>query len=449
MSGNYSVSSDLPPTGAATGPGPFLLPPAATTVDYTQPLVIYVVGVTPPVTTASTPVPSGAAQPAFSLSLAPAPVSTGLSAAVVTIPAAYAYSAGPAKRTQMAAYFAAFRSQIEALETGTASQAALLLPGGSDLILDRVAAAMPLRYDEVLAYYYNFSAANQSIDLSAGMSLRIEWAGYQYGDAPNGPGYGLNGYVNSGSSRLAIVSQPDLTLAQTDPLVPDLRLAFDAFPARLAPGYALAPAPATSCPLLASGTPDLQLAGIARRRLRLIWPAAFAAVGNPVDPGTSNAFSCRLIGADTYADLDAATADVLNGNAGCGMQAAGNNPIVSIVFNGRVTLVPEIGVWMKGALTQVPVGTTAKNLALAAAGPAPMQFNSTLGASNLFFTLRRWTQSSAQPISGQAVAYSPTLIDFTGAFTGAAPARGPAGNSFDLPLVKGDIASISLTGSGP
>jgi len=69
-------------------------------------------------------------------------------------------------------------------------------------MLARVASGIPLRIDEILFYHYGLNPTQQNpqqyIDLQPGMTLRAEWGGYQYCDAPGGPGNALNGYVGYG-----------------------------------------------------------------------------------------------------------------------------------------------------------------------------------------------------------------------------------------------------------
>ncbi len=426
FSTSYTVSATFPPT-ASNGPiGPFLIPPSNANVDYTQPLAIWVGAVCAANTSAQTPgVAASTNQPAFSLVFAPSQVPQNTSFfAKVSIAPNFVYSADPAIRAQLAGYFTLFKQQVEALEVPQAgSPTGGLIPGGARLLLNRVATNMPLRFDEVLTYLYAFNASSQYVDLSPGMSLRLEWAGYQYCDGPGGAGYGLNSYVNSGSSRFVITQQPDFTLAT------------DAFLAQLVPGYGVNPP--TACPQIAAGLLDLEITGNARRHLRLIYPTTFVGAGSVDNGGSSGQTSARLIGADTYADLEAATADVLAGNTGCGKASQGNKPIVSIAFNGRVAVIPEISFFYDGVTTVVPIGTTLRNVIQQVADPAPSQFfnNQT---SNMYVRMRRWTQMSGTPLSIGANTYLQALFDF-----GSAPATaGPLLDCFDIPLAKGDAVTL-------
>lgn len=424
--GQYGVTSSF---GGATGVGPFLVPPNLTpggTVD------IYVVGpvaagaaagsVTLPEVTLPAPLPS--TQTTFTLSIVAPIGGFPLPAAQVGVEPASAWSADQATRATMAAAFKVFRAQLEALET---EASAPLAPGASALIANRVAAALPLRFDEILPYYYAFDAAARSIDLVPGMSLRVDWAGYQYADGPGGPGYGFNGFVTTGTSHLEVVRRPDGTLA------------FDAFSAQFAPGISVQP-PA-GCPLLAGGPLDLQLAGNGRRHLRLVWPGSFSGAGSVANAGTGNQLSCVLLGAASFADLEAATAAVIGDQSACGTGSAAAPPVVSISFTGRVTLVPEIWVWVLGAAQRVPVGTTVRNLAQRFADPIPLQMQGGGGSpTNLQLALQRWAQTNVPPVNPWSPTFGVVAIDLSQ----AAAAAGPLGDGFDAPLVKGDWFAIEL-----
>lgn len=423
--GQYGVTSTF---GGISGVGPFLVPGGLSSGNA---ISAFVVGpVVPGTPTGSItlpnvtlPAPAPATQSTFSLSVVPAN-GYAVSAVKVAVDPTLAWSADPSQRAAMAMAFRVFRAQLEALE---AASSPALLPGASELIVNRLASALPLRFDEILTYYYAFDPVGQTIDLVPGMSLRIDWAGYQYCDGPGGPGFGLNGFGATGTSHLEIARRPDRTLA------------FDGFSAQFSQGVSLQP-PA-GCPLLAGGPVDLQLLGNGRRHLRLVWPTSFSGAGSVDNSGTTNQLSCILLGASTFADIEAATAATLAGQSACGAQGSGADPIVSIAFTGRVTLVPEIWIWFGGVPQRVPVGTTVRNLAQRFADPIPLQMQSGGGSpTNFKLTVQRWTQANAQPISASVPGFDLSLIDLS---KGSA-AMGPLGDGFDTPLVKGDNFWINV-----
>ena len=383
-SGQYSVTSSF---GQQTGVGPYLLP---TGLDTTKPVQIFIVGAVAPnapggavaLPSVALPSPAPSSQTVFTLRIYPAQGGSPMAAAEVDVDEASVWSADATTRATMATAFKVFRAQLEALE---AAGTPVLLPGASDLIVNRIASAMPLRFDEILAYYYGFDAVAQSIDLLPGMSLRVDWAGYQYCDAPGGSGYAFNGFGTTGTSHLEVARLPDRTLA------------FDGFSARFVPGFVLQPPPA--CPIFAGGPVDLQLQGNARRHLRLVWPNSFAGASNVDNSGSANQLSCVLLGADTFADIEAATAAVAAGQSPCVQPATGDDPIVAIEFTSRVTAVPEIWVWMSGIPHRVPLGTTVRNLVQRFMDPIPQQMQLNTVTTNLQLKVRRWQQVNMPPIN--------------------------------------------------
>ena len=427
--GQYGVTSSF---GGNTGVGPFLVPTGLTSGSAVS---VYVVGPvakgtpTGPVTLPSVtlPAPAPSTQSIFTLSVVAAMASSPLPAVQVGVDKTAVWSADPTQRATMAMAFKVFRAQLEALEAVSSPP---LQPGASDLIVNRLASALPLRFDEVLAYYYAFDAAAQTIDLLPGMSLRVDWAGYQYCDGPGGPGAGLNGFAATGTSHLEIARRPDLTLA------------FDAFSAQFTQGVSLQPPAA--CPLLAGGPVDLQLLGNGRRHLRLVWPTSFSGAGSVDNSGTENQLSCTLLGASSFADIEAATAAVVAGQSACGTQSSGADPIVSVAFTGRVTLVPEIWVWLMGTPQRVPIGATVRNLTQRFADPIPLQMQAG-GASptNLQLGIQRWAQVNAPPMNPTTPGFNIGPIDLSK----ASSAVGPLGDGFDTPLIKGDYLSIYLPGA--
>ncbi|MEJ0024804.1 MAG: hypothetical protein WDN01_02150 [Rhizomicrobium sp.] len=432
MPSSYTIDTTFPPGSTPGTPaGPYLLPATGGQVDTTKPLVLYIGALAAANTSTASPgIATSEAQPAFTLTWTAAGFNASLYFAQVSIAASYVWSADAATRARMAQYFNVFRSQVEALEVTPATAAkGGLIPGGTPLLLNRVATNMPLRFDEILPYLYNFNPGNQTFDLVGGMMLRVEWAGYQYCDAPGGQGNALNSFVNSGTGLYPIAQRSDFTLA------------LDTFLASLAPGYNLNPPP--TCPTFAAGPLDWSVQGNARRRWRVILPSTIAGSGNVDNQGSSTSLSSLVLGADTFADLDAATADVLAGNSGCGKAAAGNNPIVSIAFNSRVAVIPLLPVMFNNQMIPTPLGSTVRNLIQQISDPAPYQFNgNNATTTNVGAKLRRWSQVTGIPVSSQSNAYSLANFAFMTAAQQTVPV-GPLGDSYDAPLAKGDVLTTT------
>jgi hypothetical protein len=417
------------------GSGPYLLPPNPPAPGGN--LVLSIVGLCASTTTTTTPgIPTGT-NPDFSLVFKQATdKSIGIYAEVTVLPTNVFTNSRNALQTS----FISFQQQVEALEVTSKA----LVPGGARLLLARVASGLPLRIDEILFYHYGLNPtqqnAQQYIDLQPGMAVRAEWGGYQYCDAPGGPGNALNSYVGYGASRF-MVSQTVNGLLTFDPFVRRLNYTLN---------------PPVACPLVAGGLldvvaafqqspssqPPVQASGNARRHLRLVYPTQFAGSGtinNVATPPT-----CVLLGADTFVDLTAATNDVLNpaGSSGCITPTAGNNPITSISFNGRAIFIPEITVLVRGAAMSVPVGTTVRNVMQQFVDPALGQFNA--GTSELVPQMYRYMQGMVPPFFPSTAPkpnapYGIANVVFNTLSTlGPAMLQGPYGDQWDLPLLKGD-----------
>ena len=434
VTGGYSVSSVF---GGLSGVGPFLVPATATpgqdiVVNLVAPLVAGVAAgpVALPTLALTQPTPLLATQSVFSAQIVTPPgPRTGprvsLPMLQITANAPLPWSAAAADRAALLVAFRVFQAQLEALELVAGSP---LVAGCAEMIANRVAASLPLRYDEVLAFFYGFDPAGQTIDVSAGMALQVAWAGYQYGDGPGGPNEGSNGLVTTGQTMLDVVRRSDF------------RLAFDGFSGLFNPGIQLQPAnpaPPPNSPVLAGGPLDLQLGGNARRHFKLLWPATFPASNSTEAPGAIS-LGCQLIGADTYADLATAVGLVQAAQNGSITQSNGK-PVVVIGFTGRVTIVPCVRTWINGVLQSVALGTTVRNAAQRIADLAPWQMANSGAVS---FGLSRWTQASGK--RGGEDIYLLGGVDFTG----ADQAIGACGDGFDLPLLKGDVLVLDGAAGG-
>ena len=424
----YSIASTFDGTSNV---GPFLLPTGATPG---QPITVYLAApvastaaagpVNLPALTLTQPTPLSATQNVFSAQVVASSGGprSGPPTLQVTAQPTLVWSADAADRAALLVAFQVFQAQLEALEGVAGSP---LVKGCAELVANRVASSLPLRYDEVLPYFHGFDRAGQTIDIAPGMVLQVAWAGYQYCDGPGGPGEGSNGFVTTGQSLLDVVRRPDGTLA------------FDSFSGLFAPGVQLQPAnpaPPSNSPVQAGGPVDLQLGGNARRHFKLVWPAAFPASNSTESPGATS-LGCQLVGADTFVDLAASVALIQSGQSGCITQADGK-PVVVIGFTGRVTIVPCICTWTNGVPQTVAVGTTLRNAAQRIADLAPSQLADALGASSF----SRWMQLAPKP-NRQDDIYGVSTIDFSAADA----ATGPCGDGFDLPLLKGDTLAFGST----
>jgi hypothetical protein len=325
--------------------------------------------------------------------------------ASITIKNNNSWKAGVAAQQALRANFADFYGRLEALELS----AKMLVAGGAEVLAQRVAEALPVPIGDSLYYRTGFNAgfglsSSPFVDLQPGMRLRVDFAANQF-VAPGSP---LNGLVGAGQFYFAIGRDSGQ------------RIVFDTFLSAIA-------APETTAPLgqaTASGVIDIQAAGAARRHYRLFYPSQLPPATAPGDSRLTR--NVTLIGADTLADLGAAT-DVYTTSGEIAAAASGNLPIIAISFRGRAIAVPEIGVYVnrrvgdyrQSNLTYVPVGTTLRQLLDQQAGAwNPLQLYRESGT----IVLRRfWSEEDGVP------QYRKVTLN---------PVRAADARVFDLPLAR-------------
>ncbi len=334
------------------------------------------------------------------------------------LPQKLTIAAGVAKfndRTTVRDRFDNFMQLLEAAE-GTAVQ-----PGATRVLHRIVADQMPATFDDSLYFHYGFVKGDSTnlrtfIDLHPGMRLRVDSQLGQLSPTPptaSTDGGFAFGYVPGGSIYCDIV--------EGDPLRGIAPLAFDAFLA------------STALPqvdnrgAIASGVVDLQSALRQKRWFRLCYPPNFLAADSAVIGDSSQTIA--ILGSDTLANLAKATDDYYRKSS---------SPVptnVSIVFRGRVTVIPEIAVFANGAPVFVPVGTTVRQLV------------------SRFIPVPRFADVQFKGMKLKRFVLGPTLtspdsspfrnfVDVS--FTAGDPlVAGPA-NAFDLPLLAGDQCIFDL-----
>ncbi|AKQ68347.1 hypothetical protein A176_005259 [Myxococcus hansupus] len=219
-------------------------------------------------------------------------------------------------------------------------EAAGLVPGGLQTVRLALAQRLPLTFTETLFYRYGFDGAAGYADLTPGMRLRADFQGYQLAD-PTGAGTNqyLNGYTGSESVTFDLVGLPDAQGFAT--------VVLDAFLGRIGTTV-VAPNQGGG-----GGMIDLQT-GFRRRYLRALYPTTMESADKKGFVGTQK--NVTLVAADSLAVIEAATRSYreTNGNTG------GNG--VSTYLRGRTVLVPQVQVYVRGAPTYVPLGTTLRHL---------------------------------------------------------------------------------------
>jgi hypothetical protein len=252
-----------------------------------------------------------------------------------------------ASRANLRPQFDDFIQQVERAEGAT------VRPGATRLIHKLVADQLPSTFDESAYFQYGYFRGTSDnvrtfVDLHPGMRLRIDSQAGQLTPTPpasSADGGFSFGYVPAGTAYCDLVE----TLSPAGiPL-----LAFDAFFASAMLPLVNTNANNTNA-ALAGGVLDLQSALRQKRWFRICYPPNFLA-GDSVLIGDASQ-NIALIGADTLAILSAAT------DAYYTKPLTAVNGSVMAVFRGRVTLVPEITVFVNNTPLYVPVGTTVRNL---------------------------------------------------------------------------------------
>lgn len=236
----------------------------------------------------------------------------------------------PTRQTALAA-FNVFRAALQSLELNTG--AGCLLPGAAAFIAAQVAAALPLRLDEILPYFCNLNPSQNYLDLQPGMRLRVETGAYEY--------------VNTTSTLNAFVAQSQIYYQLSRDS--NQLLSFDSF----LNGLTVA-VNATTPPQLGNLL-DLTALG-ARRFFRLIYPSQLNEP-NRVYSGAGLGQNAMLLGASTPSDLATATQNYLSQKT-CTSATSGNPPNICAYFTGRAAVVPEIAINVQGQTCYVAVGTT-------------------------------------------------------------------------------------------
>ena len=388
---NYIVSAGSTPVG------PYLIPPSFPQGASGSPLVISIPSVrgTAPPQTACT-ISTGGANTDFSLAWI---TSGGNQVAQVTVQGTHVYSDKPADRAALAASFSAFAVALEEMELASSPQC--LAPGGADVIARVVAASLPLRLDEVLAYQYGFVPGGNQVDLIPGMRLRIAGGGYDL----IAPSSAWNGFAAAGVSACTVARSS----AQ------DVR--FDAFLDAMATSIPL------GSPAWLGGLADLVSLG-PRRHFRLVYPRTMP---GPTQTSAAPAFgqTPALLGADTLTDLAAATAAYFKD--GTCVAAKSGRPVICAAFAGRTSVVPEVLVQFFGQPTYLPVGSTVQQL---------LDLWSPLLRAQASTRLRFWRMNL--PGLSSSPDFGPTLVTFTSTTQYVPQQDGGQLSQWDLPLIQGD-----------
>jgi hypothetical protein len=281
--------------------------------------------------------------------------------------------------------------------------------GRLPLIRGWLAQALPQTFAETLYLRHGFDPANRYVDLSPGMRLRIDFEAHQAVDPASSA---LNGFVGAGSTTVDVVQSQSAqygVVTAIDPFLSSLQ------------GFAV-PAPNGG----AGGVADLRSVAQAPY-WRLLYPPTFTSSDDIGVIGTQE--NVVLVGAATWSDLVAATSSYLNSRT---------VPPPSMFFRGRATVVPQLPVYVQGVQQFVTLGATVRHL-LSGLGPVPWLS----GGSVLFGVTSPYTRSWTPLTNGPTwTVGGVAAVRFTGAGGGSYAAYADTLDSFDLPVLAGDMLAV-------
>ena len=405
-SGNFTISTAFTVNDGSVAPGPYLQAPG---FESTQ---------RPPLKKLTMYIPSVAGTEATQLlcAISPAGDNTDFSlqwmtkepagvCAIVDVSPLHLYT--PSDISLLWKSFVAFNEQVEQLGT------TCLLSRSAPVLANRIAQALPLRYDYVLQFTHNLNAQDRYVDLYPGMSLSVEYGAYQYLAAPTVAAGARNAYTGTGATRLFLRRRTDGTLG------------FNAFNDSLR-----STSIQFAVPNQIGGLWDLEAAGASARYVRLVYPPQLDNVTVTV-PAPAAARNPVLLFATTLANMRQATTNYLNnGDPGSAGRVA--------FFSGRVALYPEISVFINGSPAQVPLGTTLADLI---ASRFTVSISEVTSAS-FGVALWRWAEPSLQdPSTGSPYTYRQIQVSFERS-TSVSPTTGLT--QWDIPLLSGDVIRFQV-----
>jgi hypothetical protein len=320
-----------------------------------------------------------------------------------------------AARAELRKHFAELLVAFDALEYPSGP----FLPGATALIARALAEVMPAPIAESLFFYYGMNSGLTAgsetpyVDLVPGMRVVVQ---------PT-----ANQFVGVGSKRNGMVAAGSLTLRVCGSTGSDghRRVGFDPFLAALAPPQIPnKPVGPVSPQVEISGVQDLQAAVLARRWYRLLLPLALSPAAIPGDAELGD--SVTLVGAETRADLEAATAKFQAGEPASGTAA----PLVYSIFRGRAAVQPQISVSWGSWPEWVPLGTTVRDFVEQFAFAHPSAWNNSASKphpENSPFGLTRPVTSPAGNFGeGRQVFFNPQEAEVSDPLV------------YELPVIQGD-----------
>lgn len=316
--------------------------------------------------------------------------------------------------TRLFTDFKTFLAYLTTLENPSQGKP-LLNPGGARVLAQRIAANIPLRYDQVPRFTQMLDSATRSADLQAGQKLDVDFEMYQV----VGPNANLATYVGTGNATFPIVSRTNG------------QMSFGPFLREMIP-YQLSGQPEQT-PRNA-GLVDFGANLLPYPFLRMVYPPTVMNI-NPGLTAPTSLENMVIIGANSYQTLEQATKEYL---AQSGSLPRGSK---AIFFSGRSAATLKIRIIVDGQSRWVPMGTRLSDILEETYSVTTMDLQqSTSGWWHpMTITMQRQSQASLRKPSwffSSNSFFSHFNIDLS---TQVLPFTNVPENSiWDLPLVSGD-----------
>jgi len=351
--------------------------------------------------------------------------------AEITAPASALYVTSAPDRKALAQGFLGFRQALVDLQTGGAD---CLLPGGAELLAERLAQGMPLPIDEVPLYRYGYDPSANAVELTPGMRVRVVNAGFFAEESTQGTD--ATAFTGTGTGSFAVASAP---LGSDPTALPDLFLSPFLSPLELQVDISSGAWKPLKSVRFAASVLDLVSVNDAEPYLGLVYSPSTGQVPAIDQPSFKLDENAVLVWGSTPQKLAERIQDLSGGftSDACGTKG------VCTVFFGRAAVIPEIAIYVNGQEVWVPVGTTLRQVLAATrdwTGP------DTTPTGRLQSLMERIIPPFSE--GADAGLAQVTFPRAEGNFNAGAELRPSA---FDLPLVRGDrisLSSASDTGLG-
>ncbi|MFW0716547.1 hypothetical protein [Pedobacter sp. N23S346] len=294
-----------------------------------------------------------------------------------------------------------------------------LLPGTIPFLQQLIARSLPLTFDETLYYATGFYPAQRYINLQGGMRLSMAYGTYQFtGPLQANESVLLNGLSGNGTASYIMGSYLSGT-----PGAQVLDLGFSNFLSSVVQNVDANTGGGANIV-------DLYNSAFRQPYYRLIYPQIFPSADSK--GWADNTKNVSVLGAASYTVLEQATNLVLNG---------GRLPDGAFLtfFRGRVSIIPEIQVFLNGKEKWVAAGSTIRNLLEEVWGTLPRIKGAYPAGSTKNIQLMRTADHMINSLNN--VAANSLLGQRNQVYINYQTVNTYAGgkDNFDLPLLQGDV----------